>query len=553
MAAFELKDKDGNSKGSWAFPVTYKDNKYALVLDAMMSVKVQAMLQISGSEEKVLARAELYDTSIQRLKSVARNLEVPVDMYATVKAVSYAGTLQNVISTEYGTSEMATSNTANSMFADGSKFENYDTKAELKIATFRHLSNIQHFGTGADFELTSKNMDWASVGTGLYESKLIRSGTEERETLYWVENTTENTIDFPAIEELREDQTLRGNGSKTVISNLCLGETSVIDANEAEKINAGNTVEKDLNARYLGLFMEISGWVEDVTLQDPKLEIGVDTTSAHSFPKLEGVGILAGRSEGNLKNVSVVLSKKMKAAQKADPDLYTVKVSLENGAVANENGKTAAVGGIVGVLAAEENGSLTELAKRELEQVTMEGRIAAILPDSQSPVDKAEGLQYGIGGIVGYARLRSAVETDAEATKLTDCENHAEISGNMFVGGIAGKVDSNLPDDQQLDNRIETLTNMKNCSNDGLILCTEAKPDEASAKGHYFGGIVGYANKMLINSSTSASGRSQDFTYEKTKKDLLCGKYVGGIVGYGKASVVYNCSTEKNGYILGSD
>ncbi len=553
MAAFELKDKDGNSKGSWAFPVTYKDGKYALVLDAMMSVKVQAMLQISGQEEKVLERAELYDTSIQRLKSVARNLEVPVDMYATVKAVSYAGTLQNVISTEYGTSEMATSNTANSMFADGSKFENYDTKAELKIATFRHLSNIQYFGTEADFKLTSKNMDWASVGTGLYESKLIRSGTEERETLYWVENTTENTIDFPAIEELREDQTLRGNGSKTVISNLCLGETSVIDANEAEKIKAGNTVEKDLNARYLGLFMEISGWVEDVTLQDPKLEIGVDTTSAHSFPKLEGVGILAGRSEGNLKNVSVVLSKKMKAAQKADPDLYTVNVSLENGAVANGKGKTAAVGGVVGVLAAEENGSLTELAKRELEQVTMEGRIAAILPDSQSPVDKADNLQYGIGGIVGYARLRSAVETDAEATKLTDCENHAEISGNMFTGGIAGKVDSNLPDDQQLDNRIEMLTNIKNCSNDGLILCTEAQPDEASAKGHYFGGIVGYANKMLINSSTSASGRSQDFTYEKTKKDLLRGKYVGGIVGYGKASVVYNCSTEKNGYILGSD
>lgn len=553
MATFELKDKDGKSEGSWAFPVTYKDNKYSLVLDAMMSVKVQAMLQISGPAEKVLARAELYDTSIQRLKSVAQDLEVPVDIYATVKAVSYAGTLENVISTEYGTSEMATSNTANSMFADGSEFVNYEKKAELKITTFRHLSNIQYFKAEADFELMSKNMDWASVGTGLYESKLIGSGTEERETLYWVENTTENTIDFPAIEELREGQTLRGSGSKTAISNLSLGETSVIDANEAEKINAGNSLEKDPNARYLGLFMEISGTVEDVTLQDPKLEIGVDTTSAHSFPKLEGVGILAGRSEGNLKNVSVVLSKKMKAAQKADPNLYTVNVSLENGSVTNKNGKTAAVGGIVGVLAAEKNGSLTELADREHKQVTMEGRIAAILPDSQSPVDEAEDLQYGIGGIVGYAMLRSAAETGGEATKLIDCANHAEISGNMFTGGIAGKVDSNLPDDQQLDNRIEKLTNMKNCSNDGLILCTQAQLDETSAKGHYFGGIVGYANKMLINSSTSASGRSQDFTYEKAKKGLLSGEYVGGIVGYGKASVVYNCSTEKNGYILGSD
>lgn len=40
---------------------------------------------------------------------------------------------------------------------------------------------------------------------------------------------------------------------------------------------------------------------------------------------------------------------------------------------------------------------------------------------------------------------------------------------------------------------------------------------------------------------------------KKRRIILLCGEYVGGIVGYGKASVVYNCSTEKNGYILGSD
>lgn len=42
------------------------------------------------------------------------------------------------------------------------------------------------------------------------------------------------------------------------------------------------------------------------------------------------------------------------------------------------------------------------------------------------------------------------------------------------------------------------------------------------------------------------------FTYNKDKKDLLKGQYVGGIVGYGNHSLMANCGTESNGYILGS-
>lgn len=41
-------------------------------------------------------------------------------------------------------------------------------------------------------------------------------------------------------------------------------------------------------------------------------------------------------------------------------------------------------------------------------------------------------------------------------------------------------------------------------------------------------------------------------TYNKDKKDLLKGQYVGGIVGYGNHSLMANCGTESNGYILGS-
>lgn len=38
----------------------------------------------------------------------------------------------------------------------------------------------------------------------------------------------------------------------------------------------------------------------------------------------------------------------------------------------------------------------------------------------------------------------------------------------------------------------------------------------------------------------------------KKKGTLLLGDYVGGIAGYGNSTLLANCSTEKNGYVLGN-
>lgn len=91
LASIVLKDKEGNAKGSWSFPLTYSDNKYSLVLDAMMSAKVQDALSSTTDDNTRAAKAlsETSSTSICRLKAVNESLANPQDIYATVKATGY--------------------------------------------------------------------------------------------------------------------------------------------------------------------------------------------------------------------------------------------------------------------------------------------------------------------------------------------------------------------------------------------------------------------------------------------------------------------------------
>lgn len=76
LVSFEIQDKKGNSKGQWTFPITYSDNRYSLILDAMMSAKVQAVLA-SGSGTTAEALARTSSTSICRLGKVASDLKNP--------------------------------------------------------------------------------------------------------------------------------------------------------------------------------------------------------------------------------------------------------------------------------------------------------------------------------------------------------------------------------------------------------------------------------------------------------------------------------------------
>lgn len=562
FASVTLLDGSGKDQGKWSFPLTYSDNKYSLVLDAMMSAKTQALLTSRTGTDSENALLRTLSTSICRLAGMTEDqaLATPQDIYATVEAMSYAGTDSHVVvSKEYSASDAATSNTANSMYAD--KTDGND----VRIAVFRHLSNMRYYDDTkeAAFTLTDKNMDWASVGTGVYDLTEEQSGSNTLQKLAWKENSTSKTVDFPTIANLPKKQTLTGKGKRTLVSHLKLGEASIVDDETINNLTQAASESRtrasvQLNPmEYLGLFGEIEGTIDNVTLQDAHLSFGVsskdgDSNTADSrgtYASLKGIGILAGRNAGSIKDTSLTSTED----SSSDQAEKNVEVSLSSTAVsANRTQQAAAVGGVVGILAdTDESGNLTTLTSGKLENVTMEGAVKVQLPnvsvtaDISSENDTLKNYALGIGGIVGYANIESA---GGEKSVIISCENHAGVSGNYMTGGIAGKIDGTATKFDQTTWKNDAA--IKDSSNTGLILCTEDTP--ATVVGNYFGGIAGYAYQTLIYNSTSASGRTSGFTYNKDKKELLKGQYVGGIVGYGNHSLMANCGTESNGYILGS-
>lgn len=561
FASVTLLDGSGKDQGKWSFPLTYSDNKYSLVLDAMMSAKTQALLTSRTGTDSENALLRTLSTSICRLAGMTEDqaLATPQDIYATVEAMSYAGTDSHVVvSKEYSASDAATSNTANSMYAD--KTDGND----VRIAVFRHLSNMRYYDDTkeAAFTLTDKNMDWASVGTGVYDLTEEQSGSNTLQKLAWKENSTSKTVDFPTIANLPKKQTLTGKGKLTLVSHLKLGEASIVDDETINNLTQAASESRtrasvQLNPmEYLGLFGEIEGTIDNVTLQDAHLSFGVsskdgDSNTADSrgtYASLKGIGILAGRNAGSIKDTSLTSTED----SSSDQAEKNVEVSLSSTAVSANGTQQAVVGGVVGILAdTDKSGNLTTLTSGKLENVTMEGAVKVQLPnvsvtaDISSENDTLKNYALGIGGIVGYANIESA---GGEKSVIISCENHAGVSGNYMTGGIAGKIDGTATKFDQTTWKNDAA--IKDSSNTGLILCTEDTP--ATVVGNYFGGIAGYAYQTLIYNSTSASGRTSGFTYNKDKKDLLKGQYVGGIVGYGNHSLMANCGTESNGYILGS-
>ena len=272
--------------------------------------------------------------------------------------MSYAGTDSHVVvSKEYSASDAATSNTANSMYAD--KTDGND----VRIAVFRHLSNMRYYDDTkeAAFTLTDKNMDWASVGTGVYDLTEEQSGSNTLQKLAWKENSTSKTVDFPTIANLPKKQTLTGKGKRTLVSHLKLGEASIVDDETINNLTQAASESRtrasvQLNPmEYLGLFGEIEGTIDNVTLQDAYLSFGVsskdgDSNTADSrgtYASLKGIGILAGRNAGSIKDTSLTSTED----SSSDQAEKNVEVSLSSTAVSANGTQQAAVGGVVGILA----------------------------------------------------------------------------------------------------------------------------------------------------------------------------------------------------------
>ncbi|WP_288174946.1 prepilin-type N-terminal cleavage/methylation domain-containing protein [Sporofaciens musculi] len=565
--------------GEWAFPLTYQETgqngRFSLVLDGMMSAKLMESLKAEtpdtqGVGDDGLALLREYSTSITRYAGLSKagseipelaQLARPQDICAEIK-VQPTYRNMDLDAREYHASSPVTSNVENTMFASVAKTEG--GSLEAKVTRFRHLSNIRYCGEEAIFRLDSRNMDWTAAGTGLFDLEELNSvGGDVRsvQTIRWKQvNSQEDgkVLDFPSIGVLGKGQTLVGSKAGALLSNLKLGSESVAGDDVINKIYKDAGQEKPY-AEYLGVFCEVEGSVSGLTLKDPVLSLDDTKEKGGKLLHLSGVGILCGRSEGSLTDITVQTGKKnQKTVEVLLGDRNESSEAVHDGdeKIADSKRKACGIGGIVGVLAKKEadgswsalTGSGTGDSIPQISGLEMNGSVTGRLPkpeavnDGTNVEDEAKLYFYGIGGIFGYGHLRGGVKAEA-------CENHADIKGNLFTGGIGGHLDGSYqPSDSS------GSAELKDSSSDGLVLCSSTTNQPQEMEGRYFGGILGYGNNCRIDTSYSASGRLASERYDISKRDeMLLGKYVGGIIGYGNSSQIVGCSTKKGGYILGSD
>lgn len=600
MAGLALKDADGKDLGTWDFPLRYlaggsgQNGRFSLILDGMMSASLMESLKADPSADY----ARTSSTSITRLGTARVGegqpavplLQDPQDIYAVIEAEPDYKAMEGDLR-EYQRSLPVTSNVENTLFAETKMTGSGDEEIlEAEISRFRHLSNIRYYEETkrARFTLTGQSIDWTAAGAGLYDGAVDKASPQGVRRLLWQNSLQgEQVLDVPSIPLLSENHTLTGKeggllsfwNSGTALSNIRLGEESVPGDKDIDGIYQGRDVRERPYSRYLGLFLEVEGTIENVILQDPVLELmggeealeGQEPKPAEDLGHLYGAGILCGRSQGRLQDISV---------KAGDKNARTVTVCLADReeTEGSRDAGPAGIGGLAGVLAARDqdgalvmltasgSGAGTDPGEALIRGLSMEGTVTARLPKplgvpdasgtegGRTPEAEAEGYSYGIGGIFGYAWIGGN-------TKITDCENHANVTGNLFTGGVGGRVTGDYANPEDSDGYTH-CSGLTDCANDGLVLCARTaarREEEGELTGRYFGGILGYGSQVEISGSASASGRASGYRYmkdgyqESERENTLLGQYVGGILGYGNSCHLKGCSTGRGGYILGSD
>ncbi len=476
-------DNQGNT-GRYTFPLSYDDGRFTLELDAMMTAELAGNVAATPADP---ATKTWFGTSITRFGGAFAD---PMDIYATVQVLPASGSIDS----EYTVSNEARSNTANTLFTDGS------TAAECGIAAFRHLSNIRYQSGAGDqtFRITARTLDWTSDSVTVYRSVTRRDGAG---TVVGTQLTRVDDPAFPTIPELRENQTLNGSGGSLLgrVLTALTGSSAVVHV----KLDETSVVPG--SADYLGLFGKNSGTITELRLTAPN----VTYTARPGRGSVRAVGAVCGYATGSLQNVTV------------DGDaVVTVDLS---------QAERRSIGGLVG-LAEPADG-------RVLSGLSMAGTVNGTVKSGTTTADAA-----GIGGIVGYLAL-------TPERQLADSENLANVTGDFRVGGVAGYVTDNA----NSTGAAPSTVSLTNCANQGLVLGADSASDYVGGiagytdgaildqctsrsgrstgfaytadqtnllMGRYVGGIVGYGNNSYIRDcATQADGY------------ILGGRYVGGIAG----------------------
>lgn len=347
------------------------------------------------------------------------------------------------------------------------------TADKASITTFRHLSNLRYGQADTEFTVATRSLDWTSDNVVLYHT-----GTQNGvQGVLLAQKGSE--VGFPTIPTLQAGQSLNGSGS------LLSRVTSVFTGGNAIRNLRLDETSVAAGASYLGLFGENEGSITGVQLSNAVVTV-------KNSNSLLGVGALCGKSTGTLE----------KSACNTNMNVTLTNAGAEG------------IGGVAGQLLLEGGDKAAGLSAS--------GEIHGALPNGNST--------SGIGGIAG------SMTAGTSTVQLNACENTANVTGNLRVGGVAGYA-------KGTGGVATSSDTLQSCANEGLILCSVTD-------GQCIGGVVGYGDNAKLNNCTSRAGSSTAYTKDK-KDQLLRGDYVGGILGYGQDSIVYHCATQAGGYVLG--
>lgn len=572
-----------------SYPLSYNKGSFVLTLDAMAS----ADLLRACENDKDTADTSLF--SIIRL--LPDNTE-PQDFYITMQAQPREGYNDN-----YTASTEVKTNTENTLFAEKSTAK----KAELKY--YRHLYNTRWVDengwkvTGdATYTMTPQGfgvsvLNWTAGSVTVYCPNDEPNGKPVAKV-----PSTENPVAWPTIPKLSDRITL--NGSNLTLANLQLRGTSVSAT--------GKQKDDSLLDCYIGLVGENNGTLKNITLRDVDLQVNaevipVEQAAAGTTLKLtdttvlralddqnteyrggvRAVGALCGVNTGTLENCSLThglnnaLKSQVLAMLSFDKTATVTAREEEKRQVNNKEytyytNEPRGIGGLVGVAIPKDETS-TGVTAANLE-VASNVTVAGLLQDKATTTannttvkDKARYTaaaaepgtttetvwrSVGVGGVFGTldaAGLITADQTNADAA----IKNAAAVTGNGFVGGIAGNIYNSaaMP---------ATVTGLANTGTVSAGATYQGSTEGGSrVLGQFFGGLAGYTQNVKLTGCTSSTrsnltGTSLTSQIQKgydangiiQESSPLKGDFVGGLIGFGKNITLTNCSVQK-GYVLG--
>ena len=195
------------------------------------------------------------------------------------------------------------------------------------------------------------------------------------------------------------------------------------------------------------------------------------------------------------------------------------------------------IGGTIGNVTVDE-GSVVSMDEDKMTEDTYTGGIAGYVTANatiKNSTNRASVLTKFVGDATKYSGPAGGITAWMARSTIDSCKNYGEITGESYVGGIAGFSGMQLDDDPD---KVGGGT-IKNCENYGYIHYYKEGDVTNSYWGKHIGGIAGY-NKAGATITTSTN-------FAQAKVEGISN--VGGLVGNNAGTVTnsHNYSSDVTG------